>query len=416
VFVAMPLTGEFPKAFESVIEPAIRAVSVNDQPLKPRIVNRGTTGAPDIHEAIYDGILHSRVVVADLTVQASCEVDGATRWYPNPNVAYEVGLAAAWRNQEDILLIHQPHPSHRYTFDVQNLRPVEYVLGRRESVRQLAEEIRAAIDSSTFIARQAFERLAQGVSPVAVQFMYSEARRAFPVLSFKSPEPTGLVGLHTTAVTELLNVGALKGRHVQTNESGAPSIVYESTDVGLRLLLAWKAVDAGRYSEMRQQIKSVPKDEVPPQSLLSFRESNPPRHRSSRIRGSRRRQPEVLDVRLEAVLMMRNAAADLARRRALLTTALASTLLPWHHPAPALVPALRAWLGSWAGIGVVQAGMARQGYDLQLIRYDERGWRVTFYLTGTDHSASGAIGSAFEPTPWIAVQRAAWATLGAVEA
>src|SRR5438094_3796225 len=29
---------------------------------------------------------------------------------------------------------------------------------------------------------------------------------------------------------------------------------------------------------------------------------------------------------------------------------------------------------------------ARQGYDLQLTRYDEKGWRATFYTTGMEHS------------------------------
>ena len=33
--------------------------------------------------------------------------------------------------------------------------------------------------------------------------------------------------------------------------------------------------------------------------------------------------------------------------------------------------ALRTWLDSWSGIGHVTTGMARQGYDLQLTRYDE---------------------------------------------
>jgi hypothetical protein len=47
--------------------------------------------------------------------------------------------------------------------------------------------------------------------------------------------------------------------------------------------------------------------------------------------------------------------------------------------------ALRTWLDSWAGIGRVAVGMARQGYDLQLTRYDERGWRATFYTTGMEH-------------------------------
>ena len=38
--------------------------------------------------------------------------------------------------------------------------------------------------------------------------------------------------------------------------------------------------------------------------------------------------------------------------------------------------ALRTWLDSWADIGRVAVGMARQGYDLQLTRYDEKGWRA----------------------------------------
>jgi hypothetical protein len=28
--------------------------------------------------------------------------------------------------------------------------------------------------------------------------------------------------------------------------------------------------------------------------------------------------------------------------------------------------------------------MAHQGFDLQLTRYDERGWRATFYTTGME--------------------------------
>ena len=51
--------------------------------------------------------------------------------------------------------------------------------------------------------------------------------------------------------------------------------------------------------------------------------------------------------------------------------------------------------------------MARQGYDLQLARDDERGWRATFYVSGMEHSPTGATGTAWESTPWRAVQRAA---------
>ena len=66
--------------------------------------------------------------------------------------------------------------------------------------------------------------------------------------------------------------------------------------------------------------------------------------------------------------------------------------------------ALRTGLDSWAGIGRIAVGMARQGYDLQLTRYAEKGWRATFYTTGMEHSITSATASAWERTPWHAVQ------------
>jgi hypothetical protein len=51
--------------------------------------------------------------------------------------------------------------------------------------------------------------------------------------------------------------------------------------------------------------------------------------------------------------------------------------------------------------------MARQGFDLQLIRYDDRGWRAIFYTRGIEHSPTSATGTEWERTPWRAVQGAA---------
>ncbi|MGH7303914.1 MAG: hypothetical protein ACRELZ_11520 [Candidatus Rokuibacteriota bacterium] len=77
--------------------------------------------------------------------------------------------------------------------------------------------------------------------------------------------------------------------------------------------------------------------------------------------------------------------------------------------------ALRAWLDSWPGIGRVAVGMARQGYDLQLTRYDEKGWRATFFTTGMEHSPTSATGTGWERTAWRAVRIAAWNTLRQAE-
>ncbi len=48
--------------------------------------------------------------------------------------------------------------------------------------------------------------------------------------------------------------------------------------------------------------------------------------------------------------------------------------------------------------------MAHQGYDLSLSRYADEGWRATFYNTDKEHSYTASTGSAWEPTPWRAVQ------------
>jgi len=68
--------------------------------------------------------------------------------------------------------------------------------------------------------------------------------------------------------------------------------------------------------------------------------------------------------------------------RLLLVTLEAARLQTDLHP----LPLLRFWLDSWRGIGAVERGMAGQGFDLQLTRYDNRGWRATFYTTGMEHS------------------------------
>jgi hypothetical protein len=74
--------------------------------------------------------------------------------------------------------------------------------------------------------------------------------------------------------------------------------------------------------------------------------------------------------------------------------------------------ALRSWLDSWPGVGHVAVGMHRQGYDLQLTPYDDRGWRATFYTTGMEHSPTSATGTAWGAH---AVARDAAGGVGGVE-
>jgi hypothetical protein len=53
--------------------------------------------------------------------------------------------------------------------------------------------------------------------------------------------------------------------------------------------------------------------------------------------------------------------------------------------------------------------MHRPGWDAQLMQYGDGYWRATFCPTGMAHSIVDV--SAWERTPWRAVQRPAWASV-----
>jgi hypothetical protein len=68
------------------------------------------------------------------------------------------------------------------------------------------------------------------------------------------------------------------------------------------------------------------------------------------------------------------------RRRTLLIVVLAALRhIPPAEPASA---ALRSWLDNWHGLGLIEGGMARQDYDLELVRSADEGWQATFFVKG----------------------------------
>jgi hypothetical protein len=63
------------------------------------------------------------------------------------------------------------------------------------------------------------------------------------------------------------------------------------------------------------------------------------------------------------------------------------------------------------GLGDVVGGL-NAPLDLELRQFPH-GWRANLYPTGTAHSI--VVSSAWEPTPWRAVQQAAWTALKRAE-
>src|SRR4029453_13891180 len=132
------------------------------------------------------------------------------------------------------------------------------------------------------------------------------------------------------------------------------------------------------------------------------------------------------------------AGLDLEQRHRLLVATLAATRLAAASGAPPVLADCRRWLDRWGGVGLVAAGMARQGFDFELTRFGDEGGRATFSPAGRAHSVAAgsawggtprgggrratfppagrappvAAGSAWERTPWRAAQHAAWEALG----
>src|SRR3989442_15982627 len=94
-------------------------------------------------------------------------------------------------------------------------------------------------------------------------------------------------------------------------------------------------------------------------------------------------------------------------RRALLYATLAAALVKRRTPELAMVHSL---LDSWRGIGLIVVGMLRQDFDLSLVSYPQ-GCRASFLHRS--HIYQPWVGQVVTwwPTPWRAVQEAAWRAL-----
>lgn len=104
VFVAMPFHKEFDSIWQHAIKPAIE--TGRDKNLRPKRVDVTTLSGSVIIE-ILDGIAHSRLILADISIAR----EGKWVGQRNGNVMYEVGLAHAIRQAPEIVLVRSDEGS-----------------------------------------------------------------------------------------------------------------------------------------------------------------------------------------------------------------------------------------------------------------------------------------------------------------
>lgn len=225
VFVAMSFDNRFTDRFAHVIAPAIEAEPIAGYRLNAHRVDISKSGDSILSE-IANGVAHSRVVLADVSVVD----EGRYRETPirNGNVMYEVGLALACRMPSEVLLIRDD--SKPFLFDVSSIPHLTIDFSdteKAQSVLRLALADRIAEtdglhDARVRMAVRAMTQHELRVLTSMLDLQDNQARHfAHPALASPSqPDEQGISGL--------LRKGCI--RSVGINPIGA--IFYKITPFG----------------------------------------------------------------------------------------------------------------------------------------------------------------------------------------
>lgn len=116
VFVAMSFAPEYESRYLNVFKPAIESITRNGKNLTAYRVDNSKTG-DSILTDILEGIAHSSLFLADVSSLGRDSKTGES--YRNGNVLYEIGLALACRQSQEVLLVRDD--KEKFLFDVSTI-------------------------------------------------------------------------------------------------------------------------------------------------------------------------------------------------------------------------------------------------------------------------------------------------------
>jgi hypothetical protein len=266
----MSFDPRFDARWSRVLQPALRAVRRNDQPLKPFRVDLSRASDAILTE-ILQSIGDAVVIVADTT--ATAELDG--RAVRNPNVMYEVGIAHAARLPEEVVLLRSD--SLRLDFDIAGVRVHGYDPdGDPDGAQALVTETVVASLSALDTRRRAMlgaaaDRLTLPAAALLFEAIRDNRLQHPPTRTFGQ-----LLGSieRIQAISLLLEVGALKANLVRVTPdmlralkddtvADQPLLDYVLTPLG-QALFQHLAHDMGAFEPaMRKHIEELMKDQAP---------------------------------------------------------------------------------------------------------------------------------------------------------
>jgi len=220
VFVAMPFHDEFSSIWIKAIQPAINDISSS---MKAKRVDASILSGSIITD-ILDGIAHSKLVLADISVTTTGKWAGQR----NGNVMYEVGLAHAVRQSTEILLIRSDNEP--INFDVAHINIHNYdfrdLNATRSKITRLANNLLKQIEQEKSLM---VTRAVDGLDSDCIFYIREYAMHG----AFIGPDPKTmgeqLISItNKTALARLQHLGIIKCI-IQPN---SPIPAYSITNFG----------------------------------------------------------------------------------------------------------------------------------------------------------------------------------------
>ena len=223
VFVAMSFSHVYHDRYERIIKPAIESITVNGTKLSSYRVDNSKTGE-SIHTDILEGIAHSQLVLADVSTLGHDSNSGEA--YRNGNVLYEVGLALACRQPQEVLLIRGD--KDRFLFDVSTIPHMHVDFANTQSAMEalhveLKDRLREVIHFRDARVQMAISKL----SPEEV--VYLKQTFEFSRQTIWGTELKGVATWRSIAHSRLLDKQVIQMANGEFDEN---KIAFSFTDLG----------------------------------------------------------------------------------------------------------------------------------------------------------------------------------------
>ena len=204
ISVAMSFSPKFDARYKTIIAPAIEGILFNQVPLKAYRVDASKSG-DSILTDIMDGIAHSEMILADVS---SAGIDSVTgQPYRNGNVMYEVGIALACRQSQEVLLIRDDND--RFLFDVSTIPHMTVDFSRtQEALNRLREKLIARLNERKYVNDARVQLAIAGLT--GGEFSYLMERADDPPARIRGGASPGSNLFDMDSIPRLLDKGLIK--------------------------------------------------------------------------------------------------------------------------------------------------------------------------------------------------------------